>query len=368
MSQSQKKRQRRALLGDRTIRDSVERLNSYEANCSDAIPRWWEMMDHLRARRVTEANELPGGWPEWCFFPTPELHRMIPSPDKANRVASEMRNGLIARMLGLYAWRQGRTVWHFDPDVATALVETEDMGRVPAEILRRLPQWGVYIQRPDIEWRGDARPPAGVLARLTTPAMFDFEPTGAPVLEVQYDQVGQGGIGLPLSLVPLVPGLSLNEALALVHAKVGIAKTGGVVDGEKLELEHAFLRPWLALLMYLCSQGADTENRSAPSAGPPPTRTPGGGEVTRVDVGFRVGAAIRHSRSAQPTGATTERTVAPHLRRAHFHTFYSGAGSRSDPSKRQVEVRWLPPIAVGVGDVTPVVRPVDDGPPKSRGA
>jgi hypothetical protein len=36
------------------------------------------------------------------------------------------------------------------------------MGQVPAEILRRLPQWGVYIQRPGIEWRGDARPPAGV--------------------------------------------------------------------------------------------------------------------------------------------------------------------------------------------------------------
>jgi hypothetical protein len=232
---------------------------------------------------------------------------------------------------------------------------------VPAEILRRLPQWGVYIQRPGIEWRGDARPPAGVLARLTTQAMFDFEPSGAPVLEIQYDQVGQGGIGLPLSLVPLVPGLSLNEALSLVHARIGHLD-GAAVAAEKLEIEHAFLRPWLALLMYLCSQGAETEQRSAPPTGPRPAPAHAGGdEVTRVDVGFRVGAAIRHSRSWQPSGATTGRTVTPHLRRAHFHTYYSGAGSRNDPSKRQVDVRWLAPIAVGVGDVSPVVRPVDDG-------
>jgi hypothetical protein len=292
----------------------------------------------------------------------PELHLVIPSPDKVGSVASTMRNALIARMLGLYAWRQGRTVWHFDPDVAAALIETEDMGRVPAEILRRLPQWGVYIQRPDIEWQWEGRPPPGVLARLTTQAMFDFEPTGAPVLEVQYDQVGQGGIGLPLSLVPLVPALSLNEALALVHAKVGRMKTGGVVDTEKIELEHQFLRPWLALLMYLCSQGADTKQRGAPASGSRARPAHADGEeVTRVDVGFRVGAAIRQARATQAAGTTTGRTVAPHLRRAHFHTFYSGAGSRSDPSKRQVEVRWLPPIAVGVGDVEPVVRPVDQG-------
>jgi hypothetical protein len=65
MSQSQKKRERRALLGDRTIRDSVERLTSYEAKCPEAISSRWKIMDHQRAQRAARAGELPGGWPDW---------------------------------------------------------------------------------------------------------------------------------------------------------------------------------------------------------------------------------------------------------------------------------------------------------------
>lgn len=359
MGQSQKKRERRALLGDRTIRDSVERLTAYEASCADAIPTWWELMDHVRsAKRSTLALELPGGWPDWCLFPTPALHAVIPTPGKIGEPPSQMRNALIARMLGLYAWSQGRTVWRFDPDVATALVETEDMGRVPAEVLRRLPQWGVYIQRPDVAWPDSNDPPAGVLARLTTQAMFDFEPTRAPVLEIQYDLPRSTGIGLGLSLVPLVPGLSLNEALVMVREN--LSRRNGVDMKLELDLEEKMLRPWLALLMYLCSQGADTEGRgNAPSEARPRTTGAPDLSVSRVDVGFRVGAAIRQSR-AQHAGpdTATGRSVSPHLRRAHFHTFYSGPGSKSDPSKRVVEVKWLPPIPVGVGDVSPVVRPV----------
>jgi len=366
MSQSQQKRARRALLGDRTIRATVERLMGYEGLISEAMPEWWKFMEILRVRRSSMASELPGGWPEWCLMPIPALHSTLPSNGEPGGPMSEARNELIARMLGFYAWRQGRTVWRFDPDVAAALLETEDMGRVPAEVLRRLPLWGVYIQRPDGDWPGvDADGPcAGILARLTTQAIFDFDPTGAPVLEIQYDLPGNGGIGIPLSMVPLIEDISLNDALALVRRRVTEREAQllhlGDPNSAADDIEAERVRPWLALLMYLCSKGADTERRDPPPSGRHrgPRREPGG-TVTRVDVGFRIGAAIRKYRSTSSTEASTGKSVAPHLRRAHFHTYYSGAGSKSDPSKRCVEVKWLPPIAVGVGEVAPVVRPVD---------
>ena len=312
------------------------------------------------------APEIPGGWPEWCLFPTPALHALIPSPDTVASPAYIMRNALVARMLGLYAWRQGRTIWRFDSDVAAALIETEDIGRVPAEVLRRLPQWGVYVQRPNVAWPGDAEDAHGVLARLDTQAVVDFESITAPVLHIQYDLPSSVGIGLATSLVPLVPDMSLSQVLALVRES--FARRDKRVEEWMDHLEKAMLRPWLALLMYLCSQGVDTERQDAPETGIR-SRTQHGrnDHVTRIDVGFRVGAAIRQSRSNQTAAMKTGRTVAPHLRRAHFHTFYSGVGSRTDPSKRQVNVRWLPPIAVGAGDVAPVVRPViDDGSSGSR--
>lgn len=80
-----------------------------------------------------------------------------------------------------------------------------------------------------------------------------------------------------------------------------------------------------------------------------------------LQAGVRIGAAIRafqeqarvHDDSA-PTGST----VVPHLRKAHWHTFWTGP--RHDPAKRHRILRFLPPIPVNVdrpSDLQAVVRP-----------
>ena len=285
MSQSQQKRQRRAMLGDRNIRASVERLVGYEDAISAAMPEWWKFMDIIRGRRQEMASDMPGGWPDWCLMPTLALHKAIPS----GNTDSDRRNNLIAKMLGLYAWRQGRTVWRFDSDVAIALLETEDTGVVPAEVLMRLPQWGVYIQRPD-DWKGypDHDTCQGILARLTTQAMFDFGDASVPVLEIQYDVAETGGIGVTLDMVPLIDGISLDDALALVRTK--LAENGRIVNQADNEVE--LIRPWVALLIYLCTKGADIDKEEFPGSPTHHTAQNAPAAVTHVDVGFRVGAAI----------------------------------------------------------------------------
>ncbi len=46
----------------------------------------------------------------------------------------------------------------------------------------------------------------------------------------------------------------------------------------------------------------------------------------------------------------------PHLRKAHWHHYWTGP--KSDPDQRKLVVRWIHPVFVGQNETTPVVRRV----------
>lgn len=112
----------------------------------------------------------------------------------------------------------------------------------------------------------------------------------------------------------------------------------------------------LSLLLYLCSTGSDTTKRSVPLAA---GASRGGGPVTVVSAGFRVGAALRGAVGSGDGGsdALTGRRTAPHLRRAHWHSYWCGFDARGD---RHLELRWVPPVPVNADltdELLTVVRP-----------
>jgi hypothetical protein len=125
------------------------------------------------------------------------------------------------------------------------------------------------------------------------------------------------------------------------------------------------LAPLVNLVLYVCSANADivdsTRRQSSPSR-PTSTKTRKGPrlfppeEVVLLEVGFRVGAAIRRGRDQMEKAALERNEVRPHLRRAHWHSFWTG--SRSEPSSRTLRIKWLHPILVGSHDADnlPIVR------------
>ncbi|MCL6568684.1 MAG: hypothetical protein K6T35_07350, partial [Meiothermus silvanus] len=58
------------------------------------------------------------------------------------------------------------------------------------------------------------------------------------------------------------------------------------------------------------------------------------------------------------------RSITPHVRRAHWHLYWTGEGSRKDPSKARPRVRWIEPTLVGAermeGEIAAVVRVVEE--------
>jgi hypothetical protein len=123
------------------------------------------------------------------------------------------------------------------------------------------------------------------------------------------------------------------------------------------------------LVFYLCADEPDFGGADRPRR-PQPTRTKHGYRIfpadasRRWDVGTRIGAALRSARErydhedreALASGRARPR---PHVRRAHFHGFWTGP--RADESKQEMRVRWLPPIPVNVettDDLPATIHPV----------
>jgi hypothetical protein len=97
----------------------------------------------------------------------------------------------------------------------------------------------------------------------------------------------------------------------------------------------------LNVLLYICSEEPDivpaTNKRLS-------GKTKEGKPVREMNVGWTVGPALlkaREQHGSQP-GIPTGRKMAPHQRRAHFHTYWTGSG-RTVPI-----IRWLNPIFVNV--------------------
>ncbi len=83
-------------------------------------------------------------------------------------------------------------------------------------------------------------------------------------------------------------------------------------------------------------------------------------QVTTWGVGVRIGAALRRATEYASSGdgeATGRNAPRGHIRRAHWHGFRSGPtktadGNTVNTSDRKFEVRWLPPLAINLGDLS----------------
>jgi len=129
------------------------------------------------------------------------------------------------------------------------------------------------------------------------------------------------------------------------------------------------LSPLISTLLYMCSQSADYRDtagiKNAPGR-PALVQTRKGPRVfppdnpTIWEMGYRLGASLRGAvrQDLGRTGANRS-SPAPHIRRAHWHSFW--LGRRVNVEERRLAVRWLPPIPVALStpeELIPVVRQV----------
>ena len=117
----------------------------------------------------------------------------------------------------------------------------------------------------------------------------------------------------------------------------------------------AVIPPLVTAMVYLCATNA--ELHPLPASASKKSRKARSQPVQTIQVGYRIGAKLRAYAASQGRGSGTGASVAPHVRRAHFHTYRIGPG-RVDKKARVAaanpgqHARWRGPAGDGGAGMT----------------
>lgn len=299
--------------------------------CTRNWPNVFRAHDLVRSTMRDEYD-----WPAWCYAPglaaKYAIGMSMGMADERVCLAIPAVNAAIVAAVA--AWRPTQSVYRFDPDVEKALVSTDIRGVLPVDHLMRLPEWCVFC---------DAL--GGFFAHL--------EPSKTFGAELRVLVPGPDGILTTLCL-PLTPGATLADAmLSWQHNP-----RGGDVSTPSLMSVAAALAPIVSLLLYLCADDPDMVATRCRGKITPKERVgrdgkpymPAANKPEVWEVGFRLGATLRSD--AGPSGAGGH--VRPHVRRAHWHSFWTG-----QKPDQKLRLRWVAPVLVKGGPDRPTIRHVE---------
>lgn len=302
-------------------------------------PNAWRDADEFRADM---GKGLPS-WPAWCFLPLGGWYAIV-CRDLGVPALGPDKTGDVARLAAIGAWRVTQGIYQFHPEVMQALTATPLSGAIPCEVLLRIKEWCVYIETPHLNAGSVFGPMHGFWAHLESDAN-----TGRIELRIL--------LNCSESLTPLVIHLGdwtvtegvqrFTEETGRQGVLLGIRVAG---DAAHMTSEIAkFANPLVSMLLYLCSDGAEIGgNGSAVPARPSPKRTKRGWRLFPPDapkiwtVGEALGEAIASGRSH---AAGVHGSPRPHIRRAHWHGYWTGPKDR-----QRFSYKWLPPIPVAMRD------------------
>lgn len=344
----------------------IEAPTAYQTMLAGRFPGAWKAL-----KRCLAARDELGGWPAHVYCPMAW----------AAAVAGQQITW-IAPLAAVGVWRSTKVVAHLDPDLGRELWQTPVRGQIPEEVLRRLPVWCPYVTLDGVseEW-------AGFFVHLEADANTGREELRFVLLpRTPGGAVTEVPLGLHLGYESLDEGLAAFEQEALAQVEHGVGSgVGWRPVQEQLRREmRELIEPLLSITLYLCSEEPDIEGRaprkddgdvvSLRAARKKRKKRDAAAQQPDVwEVGWRLGAALRRARQAADAaaddgsaGATeTGRRVKPHVRSAHWHTYWTGSRKEGAPPQKPV-LRWLSPMLIGAGEDEDregpvVIRPVPGG-------
>lgn len=366
---------------------------------------FWRIAEQVR-RKPELLVGGHGAWQPWCYLPVNAVTGIAAHlvQDEYTLDDVEMQLSSATRLLtATCAWRMTKGVYIFDPEVLKALVETRADEEPPHEMFLHLPEWCPYIATPGLEvmegvavhgffaYVDDRNHGA---SRHYAPEL-NFEILIDPANSPNDDHLFMVGVG-DLSVLAEAsedrdPSADLRQRVLevcrsreFVHSRTNVPLGGGsflaattehlqgVLNNPKTpfhatasktpEQDRNEVMAYFAqmharlgsLLLYLVSDRADVDAaagnamQSVVANERRGARTYPARQIHQWEVGYRIGAQIRafeaSTPSAGPDGSGS--SVRPHVRKAHWHSFWTGP--RDQPEKRKKRVRWLPPIPVNV--------------------
>ena len=298
-------------------------------------------------RPKSGGTELLDNVPDWCIMPT--LFPFLLMTDKYGEHFYLTHMDELMTMASTYIWRCSKGVYRFAPEIYQALVRQPLSGDLPQECLYHMPEWAVYIETPGLSY--ERMPMEGFIAHLD----YNLYSRG---VDLQF-AIFRKGIDQPKMIaLPLGEG-TLPDSMDRVD-QVDEMFAGSLSNvryvGSRDEYRQTF-SAMIQLLLYICSDEPDMPEIEHPQKRRRLSGSVRAPEEPRVwDVGVRVSAAIRNFNGRQSTAYTNIADAAtagshasprPHVRSAHWHTYWTGPRDAAFPSRKPV-MRWIPPLPIGM--------------------
>ena len=300
-------------------------------------PRSWKLVDQFRAGR---GRDLPR-WPAWCFLPMAGWYAIVSNDTDSDKIQAE-QGADIGRLAAVGIWRYSQGVYRFDPDVYAALWETRISGDLPAEVLLRLPEWCLYIETPSATWAENTL--YGFFVHLEWDAnnhrhelrlLIDTEDLLWP---------------FPIHLGEWSLETALQRAINESTRHIPMGMLAELPGAEQVKRIAETLIPMVSLVLYLCSDEPDFGPQKKPERAKP-RKTKKGWRLfpppgpTIWTVGELIGKTIRQAQDQAYEGHD-KRKVRPHLRRGHWHGYWTGPRT----GEQRFRYHWIPPMLVGDKD------------------
>lgn len=325
-----------------------KRLIDYLALYGRAYPGAWALAENLRENQDDVGINIA----PWCYLPVSAWQAIVSA--RHGEMTPENSPSLITdftALAALAAWRYTQGVYRYHPAVYSALLATPPAGDLPCNVLLRLPEWCVYIETPGgIPCAFDGI--CGLFIHLDHGDDSDACDFRA-VLDFG-DRLGQP-INMAVGPWTVAEGIERTRA-AIVAEHPHAAED---LDAEFISQATATANAAVSLALYLCADEPEIDGYISGSRPhyPTPTRTKRGWKLFPPDkpriwrMGEPTGEVIAQfsGNSSTPHERSGPR---PHIRRAHWHGFWSGPIKQRDGVEqppRRFGYKWIPPIAVGVG-------------------
>lgn len=295
------------------------------------FPKIWDTAAYARG---CKGDSDAGDWPDYCWLPMSAWSAIVRLDVRAMPLAAAAGT-----------WRLSKGIYDFDGDLAEELMSTPLSEETPTSVFFSLPEYGIYIPTPWNEKYSGMFAHLEYDLRLRPSRVHDpFHRTGP---ESGHDE-------LRLLYLPREGDMVQKSMPAMLHIGPGVSVMGSL-SGIYGQYSPEILRrveEELSLLLYLCSSEPDYGDRQPP-AYHEPKKIKGrykwipAQKITEWEVGVRLGAAIRGFRASERRGSDSEptgRTVRPHIRRAHWHGYWTGP--RREAGGQKFVYKWIPPVPV----------------------
>lgn len=284
----------------------------------DRFSRFFDEAENLRRASQDE-------WPDWCYIPMGFSvgYLQYISGGKLN---DNLDVGLLT---ATFIWRLTKGIYRFDGDFASELIKTKNTGAIPVNAFFQLPAYCCYIDTTPFNLNF-----IGFFVHL------EYDVRYPDVPELRFLMV-KSDLSIYVRHLPLIGG-TIEESVNYLDRNVD----SNDPEYKKIkEEEIEQFKSVISIVLALCApQSIDVQritpatkkNRNFKATGEP--------QPIKWDVGVRIGSAIRQYKKKETASVDhntkTNKTVRPHVRAAHWHTYRSGEG------KKDTILKWLSPIIV----------------------